>query len=97
MKILNKIVLGLLRFLPCAFDATGMNRIQAGSKTLWLYESADATATIVGSGYFDTYTDYLRQGDCILISGGVGGSVDRDSAVVSSADNAATVTVAVKV
>jgi hypothetical protein len=86
----------LLRFLPCAFDAAGMNRIQAGSKTLWLYEDPAAIATIIASGYFNAYTDYLRQGDQILISAGIGGTVTRDSAVVSSVDNAATVTLYVK-
>ena len=73
-----------------------MNRIQAGTKTLWLYEDSAAIGTIIASGYFNTYTNYLRQGDQILISAGVGGTTTRDSAVVSSADNAATVTLYVK-
>lgn len=93
MNILMKL---LLRFLPCAFAAAGMNRIQAGSKTLWLYEDPGTIASVIASGYFNTYTDYLRQGDQILISAGIGGTVTRDTAVVSSADNAATVTVYVK-
>lgn len=86
----------LLRFLPCAFSATNMNRIHAGTVSVFAYKSTDALATIVASGYFNTYTNFLRQGDQILISAAIGGTVVRDSAVVSSVDNAATVTVAVK-
>ena len=93
MNIVMKL---LLRCLPCAFSATNMNRVHAGTVSLFLYKSADALATIVASGYFNTYTNFLRQGDQILISAVIGGSVVRDSAVVSSVDNAATVTVAVK-
>ena len=34
-----------LRFLPCAFDATNMNRIQGGTTTLWIYKTVEAVAT----------------------------------------------------
>ena len=93
MRMLTKI-LGL--FLPFAFDPTNMNRIHAGTVTIWAYKSADAIGTITASGYFNAYTNDIRQGDQILISSGIGGTVQRDSAVVTSADNAATVTVYVK-
>lgn len=87
----------LLRLLPCAFDATNMNRVHAGTVTVWAYKSNDLLATIVASGYFNAFTEQLRQGDTILISADLDGTPARDSAIVSSADNAATVTVAVKV
>lgn len=86
----------LLRFLPCAFNSSDMNRVHAGTVGLWAYKSADAIGTITASGYFNTFTNQLKQGDQILISSGIGGTVQRDSAVVTSADNAATVTVYVK-
>ena len=74
-----------------------MNRVHSGTVTIWAYKSNDTVAAITASGYFNTYTDYLRQGDQILISGDLDGTPARESAMVSSADNAATVTVAVKV
>jgi hypothetical protein len=80
----------LLRFLPCAFTAASMNRIQGGTVTLWLYASADAIATVVGSGYFNTYTNYLNKGDVIIVSSSTGPTIDVIT--VSSADQAATVT-----
>ena len=86
-----------LRFVPCAFVAADMNRIHTGTVTVWAYKHAtDAAATVAGSGYFDTFTSYLRQGDIIIIAGDLTGTPDTDTAVVSSADNATTVTVAVK-
>jgi len=90
-RIFDKLILGLLRFLPCAFDATNMNRIQAGTTTLWLYKTTDALATIVGSGYFSAHVDELRNGDVII-------AVDTnvptiDVLTVTSADNATPVTV----
>lgn len=94
--MLNKIIGLFLRLVPCAFDATKMNRLHVGTKTIWLYEDTAAIATIIASGYFNSYTTELRQGDQIFISAGIGGTVTRDSAVVSSADNAATVTLYVK-
>ncbi len=91
MKFFDKLILGLLRFLPCAFSATEMNRLHAGSVTLWLYKSSvDAIAAIVASGYFTSYVDELRQGD-VIIAVDVGTSVDV--LTVSSADNATPVTV----
>lgn len=86
-------VSGLFRLLPCAFSATNMNRIQGGTVTLWLYKSTDAVATIVASGYFNLWTDHLRENDVILVVGSSGGTQTVDVVVVSSADNAATVTV----
>jgi hypothetical protein len=82
----------LLRFLPCAFDATSMNRLHAGTVSLYLYKATDtdAIAQMVASGYFNSQTDVLRQGD-VIIAIDPGTSVDV--LTVSSVDNAATVTV----
>ncbi len=91
MKMILK---ALLRFLPCAFDATNMNRVQVGTVTLWVYKSNDLMATILGSGYFDSYVNELRKGDRILISGDLDGTPACDACIVSSADNATPVTVA---
>lgn len=80
----------LLRLLPCAFTAATMNRMQFGTKTLWLYESAtDALAAVIVSGYFNDHAPLLRQGDVIIFSD-PGTSVDM--LTVSSADNATPVT-----
>jgi len=84
----------LLRFLPCAFDATNMNRIQAGTVTLWVYKTTDAIATVVTSGYFNTHYQLLRENDIILCVSTSGGTQAVDVLVISSADNATTVTVA---
>ena len=91
-KIIDKLIIGLFRFLPCAFSAANMNRIQGGTVTLWLYKAADtdAIAQMAASGYFNSFTDQLRQGD-VIIAVDPGTSVDV--LTVSSADNAATVTV----
>lgn len=79
-----------LRFVPCVFDATNMNRIHAGTVTLWLYKSSvDAIAQMAASGYFNNHTDELRQGD-VIIAVDTGATVDV--LTVTSADNAATVT-----
>jgi hypothetical protein len=40
----------------------------SGAPTLWSYASADASATIDGSGYFNGVADLLQVGDWILIS-----------------------------
>ena len=78
-------------FVPRAFAAANMNRIQAGTVTLWLYKSAtDAIAAIAASGYFDNHASFLRQGD-VIIAVDPGTSVDV--LTVSSADNATPVTV----
>jgi hypothetical protein len=79
-----------LRFLPCAFDATNMNRIHGGTCTLFIYKTVEAIATVAGSGYFNSYTDELRNGDIILVSDTNVPTIDV--LTVTSADNAATVT-----
>jgi hypothetical protein len=81
-----------LRFLPCAFDATNMNRIQGGTCTLWIYKTVEAIATVVGSGYFNDYAGKLNNGDVILVSDTNVPTIDVF--VVTSADGATTVTTA---
>jgi hypothetical protein len=80
----------LLRLLPCAFDATNMNRIHAGTVTLWIYKTVEAIATVAGSGYFSNYSDEVRNGDVIIV---VDTNVPTiDVLTVTSADNATPVT-----
>lgn len=80
----------LLRFLPCAFSATNMNRIQGGTVTLWIYKSVDAVATVIGSGYFNDHAELVKNGDVIIAVDTNVGTVDV--LTVSSADGATTVT-----
>tara|TARA_R110002012_G_scaffold162624_2_gene324870 strand:- start:2460 stop:2708 length:249 start_codon:yes stop_codon:yes gene_type:complete len=63
-----------------------------GDQQLYIYNSADAISTIIGSGYFNTVTDRLKQNDIILVVGATGGTRTMDAIVVSSATAAATVT-----
>jgi hypothetical protein len=81
----------LLRLLPCAFDSANMNRLQAGTCTLWVYKisDADTITQAIASGYFNSFTDVLRQGDVIIV---VDPGTSVDMLTVSSVDNAATVT-----
>jgi hypothetical protein len=63
-----------------------------GDQQLYIYNSADAISAIIGSGYFNTVTDRLKQNDIILVVGATGGTRTMDAIVVSSATAAATVT-----
>lgn len=80
----------LLRFLPCAYDATNMNRIHGGSVTLWLYKTVDPIATVIGSGYFNGASEVVRNGDIILVADTNVPTIDMIT--VTSADGAAVVT-----
>ena len=87
----TKFISFLLRFLPCAFSAANMNRIQGGTCTLWIYKTTDALATVVASGYFNDHASLINNGDVII-------AVDTnvptiDVLAVTSASGAATVTV----
>lgn len=89
---MKRLINFVLRLLPCAFDSSDMNRLHAGTVTVWTYKtSADTIAQIVASGYFNTWTAHLRQGDIIMA---VDTSTGMTTVTVTSADNAATVTVA---
>lgn len=93
-RFINSMILGLFRLLPCAFDATNMNRLQAGTVTVWVYKTTDAIATVIASGYFSNHVNLLRENDIILCVSSSGGTQAVDVLVVSSADNATPVTVA---
>ena len=58
----------------------------------FLYNSADAVATIAGSGYFNDATNQLKQNDVVITVGSTGGTRTVDVLVVSSATAATTVT-----
>jgi hypothetical protein len=75
-----------------ALDATKLSKIGGGLQQLFLYNSADAIATVIGSGYFNSVTNQLKQNDVILVVGATGGTRTMDSICVTSATDAATVT-----
>lgn len=75
-----------------ALDATKLEKIAGGVKNLWIYETADAIATVVASGYFNDVTYRLKQRDVIIVIGSTGGTVTVDVVTVTSATEAATVT-----
>jgi|TARA_R100000900_G_scaffold55384_1_gene44683 hypothetical protein len=63
-----------------------------GTGNVFHYNTADAPATVAGSGYFNSVTANLKQYDIILVAGTTGGTVTIDMLVVTSASGAATVT-----
>lgn len=75
-----------------ALDATKLATVFAGVQQVHVYNTADAPATVAGSGYFNAITDRLKQWDLILVVGTTGGTVTVDLFVVTSATGAATVT-----
>ncbi|ANS04056.1 hypothetical protein [uncultured Mediterranean phage uvDeep-CGR2-KM21-C368] len=64
------------------------------ANSLWFYTDGDATSAIVASGYFNSSYSEFKQGDMILVAAGVGGTMESDLLVVSSATGATTVTTA---
>lgn len=64
----------------------------SGDSNLFMYQSTDAIATIIGSGYFNSVTNNLKQFDIIICVGATGGTATVDVITVSSATGAATVT-----
>ncbi|MAT23318.1 MAG: hypothetical protein CML86_07455 [Rhodobiaceae bacterium] len=76
-----------------AFTQANLKKIAGGGdQNVYLYNSADAISTIVGSGYFNSATNQLHQNDVIIAVGATGGTRTVDVVVVSSATAAATVT-----
>jgi hypothetical protein len=75
-----------------ALDATNLSTVFAGVQQVHVYNSADAVATIAGSGYFNSVTNRLKQFDVIHVVGSTGGTATVDVLVVTSATGAATVT-----
>ena len=88
MRIFEFAISLLLRLLPCAFSAAGMNRLHAGTNGLWLYRTAaDANATVQGANYFNAYVNELQVGDIIIVSA----SDEADVLQVSSNDGSTVV------
>ncbi|MBP1296618.1 hypothetical protein [Bradyrhizobium elkanii] len=69
----------------------------ADAVSLFLYATNDTVTQCIASGYFNGSTKTLRKGDLILISAVNGGTPTCSLCVVTSADNAATVTTAAAV
>ena len=80
-----------LRFLPCALDATNLNRVQVGTCTLWIYKTVDAVGDVDASGYFNDFSDLIQNGDVIIVSDTNVPTIDL--CVVTSADAASPVTI----
>jgi hypothetical protein len=75
-----------------ALDATKLSKVGGGVQQLFIYNTADAIATVIGSGYFNSVTYQLKQNDIILVVGATGGTRTFDAIAVTSATEAATVT-----
>ena len=50
---------------------------EAGGNSVFFYIDGDAIGTITGSGYFNSATNELKQGDIIIVTSGVGGTSSR--------------------
>lgn len=74
------------------FTPATLIKLAGAEPALHIYSNADAIATIVASGYFNTVTDNLKQNDVILCVGSTGGTRTIDVICVTSATGAATVT-----
>lgn len=91
MKTLKRL---LSLFIPAAFDAANMNRIHAGTKTIWFYVSTvDNVGSIQGATYFNSYADQLAVNDLILVTG----SDQPEVLKVHTNDGTTVVTVALNV
>lgn len=84
-----------------AYNAVGFRTVSTGGaisagggsvKSIHSYATNDTLATVLASGYFNSATGLLAKGDIILIHGDVDGTPYVDSAIVTSATAAATVT-----
>jgi hypothetical protein len=75
-----------------AYIASDLKKIAGGANSLFLFDSTDAIATIIASGYFNDATNELKQNDVIVVVGSTGGTRTVDMIVVSSATGASTVT-----
>lgn len=64
----------------------------AGEGQVYLYQTPDAHATVIASGYFNLVTDQIRQFDMILTVVATGGTVQTSQIIVTSATGAAVVT-----
>jgi hypothetical protein len=86
-----------------AFDTAGLRRYAYGGRvltktySLWHYATPDTAATVEAANYFNSATSQLRKGDLIEAVMVTGGTPVTKRYVVTSADDAATVTVALQV
>ena len=69
-----------------------LSKSAGGARQIFYYSTADAIATVIASGYFNSATDNLRQFDIIIVVSSTGGIPAVDVLVVTSATGAATVT-----
>ena len=49
-----------------ALTAANLQKVAGADQQLWLYNTADAIATVVASGYFNAVTDNLKQNDVMI-------------------------------
>lgn len=75
-----------------ALTSSNLWKATGGATSLHIYRSADAIATITGSGYFNDVTNNLKQWDVIICVSETGGIPKVDVVTVTSATGAATVT-----
>ena len=76
-----------------AYTATSLFKVGGANPGLWIYKTADAIGTVVGSNYFNDATNELKEHDVIIVVGATGGTETVDVLVVTSATGAATVAV----
>ena len=65
---------------------------EAGGNSVFFYIDGDAIGTITASGYFNSAYAELKQGDIIIVTSGIGGTIAADVLSVTSATGATTVT-----
>ncbi len=73
-----------------ALDRTQLFKQSGGNPQSFIYKTADAVATVAGSGYFNGATDDLKQWDVICVIDTNTPTIDW--LTVTSATGAATVT-----
>ena len=56
----------------------------ANGFTLWHYKTADAKATVIGEGYFNSVANIFTVGDLIVTSMSIEGTMETKIYVVSS-------------
>jgi hypothetical protein len=75
-----------------AYSASNLKKVAGGANGIFYYDSTDAIATVIASGYFNSATNELKQFDIIHAVTSTGGTAAVDVLVVTSATGAATVT-----
>lgn len=75
-----------------AFDASNMHRMNWGTKKVYLYDTADAIATVVAADYFLGFYAELAKGTVIIVVGSTGGTPTVD-VLIANAVSSSSVTV----